>query len=108
MKDALYHGFNISKDEYTSFIGGKSTCQKIVKNLENILMKEIKKTSEIVFKKFEYADTARISWSKRPGEIIISYSIWAVDSTDHMMSATYKILFTGGKKIFEITSGWDG
>ena len=108
-KNALYDGFDISIDEYTAFIGGKGNFQKVIKKLQEIIKKRIREYDEgMVFRKFENADTASVGWSERPGEIVVSYSIWAVDTTEHMMSAAHSITFKNGKHNFEVTSGWDG
>lgn len=107
-KDQLYFGVDITVDEFTAFIGGKSNFKKAVQKLQATLMKEIKRTPEIKFKSFGYADWARIGWARRPGELMLSYTIWAVDDVNHMMAAEYRITFTGGKNSFEIVSGWDG
>ena len=108
-RNALYDGFDISVDEYTAFIGGKGNFQKVIKKLQEIIKKQIKRYDDgMIFREFEYADTANVGWSGKAGEITISYSIWAVDTTEHMMSAAHSISFKNGKHNFEVTSGWDG
>lgn len=107
-KDALYYGFDITTEEYTLFIGGKGNFQKVIKKLQGLLKEQIKKDGDMIFREFEYSKTALVSWARNPGTITVSYSIWAVDTTDHMMSAAHSISFKNGKHNFEVTSGWDG